>query len=781
MIRRIFKWTAIICLLVVLFCVTAVCSVWAYYRHVTGATPGALPLPVPAAALGAKVNVFSGTGGIPWMCAHNTPAATTPFGMVRLGPDTASLFSGGAGTNRSGYYYGSNRMVGFSHTRLVGADAQEGGAFRVFPSRDSRAAEDRKPERNAGFSHHEESGAPGYYAVRLPQAQVLVELTATPRVGVHRYTFDGAEGDAPHLLIEVSSAIGNKRTENATARIIPEAQEVEGSVRLFGSFSGRYDGLDVYFVARFNRAFASHGTWSNGAFAPSSTTASGDDAGVDLAFAPEAQGATAVEMRLGLSYVSVANARQNLDAEAGAIVTFDSIATSARDAWEQRLNVIAIEGGSETEQRIFYTALYRAFHMPTVFNDVNGAYRGFDKSDHVSKGFQYYTDFSLWDTCRTAQPLYCLIARKEARDMMVSLVEMAKAGGCLPRWPAGAGYTGSMMGTPADIAVSEAYQKGIRDFDVERAYAAMRQTALTGKPEGTRFSGREGLEEYVKLGYCPNDRMKESVACTLEYAYEDHAISLLAEALGHAEDATIFREHGQNYKNVWNAERQFFDGRNSDGSFQAEFNPLKLTYADSGGRFTRGYVEGSAWQWRWFAPHDPQGLIALFGGNAAFVQELETFFENTNDGIGQWHPGAYYWQGNEPDIHAAYLFNAVGRPDLTQKWVRQLLATKHSDDYVGLDGNDDGGTLSAWYVFSALGFYPIAGTTRYELGSPLFTKARIDLGGAVLSVVAENNSAANVYVRRVTLNGQPLDRTWFTHDEIAQGGELHFLMGPTPE
>ena len=778
--KRFVKWTALLVLVLVTGALACVLSAWGYYRHIVSATPGSTSLPVPAGELGAHVNLFAGTGGVSWMCGHNTPAATTPFGMVRLAPDTAGILLNRTGSNRSGYFYGDNKIIGFSHTRLVGADALDGGVFRVFPSSDSSADGDRGSDRSIPFSHDNESAAPGYYAVRLPKRNISAELTATPRVGIHRYTFSDSADDAPHLLIDCTSVLGDKRVESASAKILLDANEVEGHAKTFGSFSGRYDGLDVYFVARFSRPFSSHGTWRGDEFQAGATETSGEACGVDVAFAPADTGSTVIELRVALSCVSFANARMNLDAEAAPARSFENIAVAARDAWEGRLARIRIEGGTDAQRRIFYTAMYRAFQMPTVFTDVNGDYMGFDRATHHAEGFQYYTDFSLWDTCRTTQPLYYLIARDDARDMMVSLVEMAKAGGCLPRWPSGCGYTNCMLGTPADIAVSEAYLKGIHDFDVEAAYQAMRQTGLTGKPEGTRFAGREGLEHYLQLGYCPSDVMHKSVASTLEFACEDNAIALLAQALGHTEDAAIFAQHAKNYRNVWNPARQFFEARDSAGTFQKEFKPLKLTYLDSARRYTGGYVEGSAWQWRWFVPHDPEGLVSLFKSREYFVDELNTFFENSNDNVGEWNPGPYYWHGNEPDIHAVYLFNAAGRPDLTQRWVRRLLNTKYSDDYVGLDGNDDGGTLSAWYVFSALGFYPVAGTAKYEIGSPLFSRATVDMGGHVLTVLVNDNTPENIYVQQVFLNDQPLHRSWFTHDEIQNGGVLRFEMGPAP-
>lgn len=749
------------------------CLALAHYNIIRH-TPGGLTPPAPPSELGAQVNPFSGTGGVPWMCAHNTPAATTPFGMVRLGPDTATMLVGATGVNRSGYYYDDNKLIGFSHTRLVGADAKEGGTFRVFPTTSSRRDAARRKDRFTRFSHTKETACPGYYAVWLPKEEVLAELTATPRVGIHRYTFRGT--DEPHLLLDVTSGIGTHSARNGVVMLNPETGEIEGTARVFGSFSGRYDGLDIFFAARLSRPCSSWSVWNGDTFTPGKAEAAGDNIGVDLAFAP---GGDPVEVRLAISYVSIANARLNLETEA-ADRSFDDVAAAARDAWEEHLSRIRITGGTERQRRIFYTALYRAFTMPTRFADVNGEYRGFDREVHKADGFQYYTDFSMWDTARTVHPLYNLIARAEQRDMMVSLVEMAKAGGSLPRWPSGCGYTNSMFGTPSDLTVSEAYLKGVQDFDVETAYAAMRRTAFEGPPPGSRFSGRGGLEWYIQYGYCPTDKMKKAVSATLEYGYEDHALSLFARALGHDADADILARRAQSYRNTWNPETQFFQPKDTAGVFQKEFRPFLLSYVDFGEKYTKDYVEGSAMQWRWFVPHDGQGLMSLFRSPEYFVSELEMLFTKSKQRLAPWNPGPYYWHGNEPGISSVYLFNAAGRPDLTQKWVRWILETKYEDNYVGLDGNDDGGTLSAWYVLSAMGFYPIAGTTRYELGAPLFDKAEINMGEKVLTVEAANQSPENMFVQRVTLNGAPLDRTWFEHDEIAGGGTLRFEMGPTP-
>lgn len=771
--KRLFKFAGYTLLLILAVPLLGLLGMWATYKNVVRHTPGALAVPESPGVRGAQVDPFIATGGVPWMCGHDTPAATMPFGMVRLAPDTQSLFVDERCLNRSGYFYGDREIIGFSHTRLIGADAKEGGVFRVFPTTGERAAEMRQKDRFTPFSHADEVAFPGYYAVRLPREGVLAELTASTRVGVHRYTFDDSSA---HLLVDVSSALGGKSADSSV-RVLKEAREIEGQNTIRGSFSGRYDGLTVYFAGRFSQPFQSVGTWSGEQFTPDTSTASGDEVGVDLGFTLSP--GTPVELRLAISYVSVANARLNLDAEAGTI-SFEDLVAAARDAWEARLNLIKVTGGTEREQRIFNTALYRAFQMPTIFTDVNSDYRGFDKEVHKAGGFTYYTDFSLWDSFRTVHPLYNLIARREQRDMMMSLVDMAKLGGCLPRWPSGCGYTNCMFGTPADVAVSEAYLKGVRDFDIEAAYATMRQTALEGKPAWSKFAGREGLEWYLQYNYLPSDLMSDAVSATLEYSWCDTALANLAKELGRAEDAATFAAHSKNYRNLWNPASTFFEPRDAAGNFSTRIKPTLLSYVDFDREFTEDYVEGSAMQWRFAVPYDAEGLVGLFPSKEIFVEELETFFEKSTQGVGKWNPGGWYWHGNEPYIHSAYLFNAAGRPDLTQKWVRWVMERKYDDRYYGLDGNDDGGTLSAWYVLSAMGFYPLAGTTTYFLGSPLFERMEINLGDATLTVVAENNSPENVYVQSVSLNGTPLTGTSFTHDQIAKGGELHFVMGPTP-
>lgn len=754
------------------------------YFSIVHPTPKNITENISPGNYGQYVNNFIGTGGFPsWVCGMNFPGATVPFGMVRLSPETITLLPKNKmllperkALNTSGYYYGDNRILGFSHTRLAGTGATDGGHFLFTPTSTQAKDINYQEDFYHNFSHGDETAFPGYYSVRFNDENILTELTATERSGLHRYTF--SKGDHKQLMIKITNALGDKKAISGEVNINPGKNEITGSVRTYGSFSGRYNGIHVYFVAKFDQAFANYGIWDGKKYTENLKTATSDSLLVNIGFNADGD-RSEVNVQVGISYVSIENALKNLESEVGN-QSFDEIVEKAKLKWEEKLSLIEIAGGSETDHTIFYSALYRSFQMPTIFNDVNGEYIGFDNNIHEVGDFKYYTDLSLWDTFRTIHPLFNLIARDNQRDMMVSLVLMAEQGGSLPRWPSGNGYTGSMLGSPADITITEAYLKGVKDFDIEFAYKKMKQVALIPMPKGAEASGRRGIEGYIKYGYSPDELGDRSVAQTLEYAWADYSISLLAKDLGYFDDYKFFSNQAMNYKNVWNPETQYFQSRRIDGSFVEKFDPLRLTYTDWEEEYTKGYVEGSAWQWRWTVPFDPMGLINLFESEDYFVSELNDFFKKSKPQLATWIPDNYYWHGNEPDLHAVYLFNDAGRPDLTQKWVRWILKNKYENNYVGIDGNDDAGTLSAWYIFSSLGFYPIAGTDIYQLGSPLFKSAKINLGEQALKIVADNYSPSNIYVKEVFLNGKLLDRRWVKHSEIMQGGTLRFVMSDQP-
>lgn len=761
--------------------VVVICSLYIIYQHTVAVKQGQMSVSAKPGEIGKLVNLFIGTGGFPtYTSADDIPGVTLPFGMVRLSPDTkfflGSLFGKEKTVSTAGYYYGDHKLMGFSHTRMIGTGAYEGGHFRVTPAIGERAQKRYQNGQYSPFSHQDEVAFPGYYAVKLPEQGVLAELTASERVGFHRYTFSSNE--VPHILIDVSSSLGKGKTTEGEVQILPEKKEVMGAIRTFGSFASRYGGEKIYFFARFSQPFSSFGVWSGSHSFKNQFAIQGDQVGADFSF-NKIRSSQVVELKLAISYVSIENAKANMEEEAGSL-SFDELTSKSNQAWEEKLSLIKIEGGSEDQRKIFYTALYHSLQMPTLFNDVNGDYMGFDKKVHQAAGYRYFTDLSLWDTFRTIHPLYTLIVAKDQRDMMVSLVKMCEQGGVLPRWPSGYGYTGSMLGASADIVLAESYLKGIHDFDVETAYQAMRKAALGIDIPKEGFKPRGGMTECLKYHYCPADLMDKAVSKTLEYAYADDAISKLAKALGHDEDALLFEGHSKYYRNVWNPESQYFQPRNASGEFVKKFKPLKLTYFDFDQEYTNAYVEGSALQWRWAVFFDPEGLISLFKNKDYFVKELNDFFALSDSTRGTWSPGSYYWHGNEPDLHAAYLFNSVGRPDLTQKWVRWILDNKYGARYDGIDGDDDAGTLSSWFVFSALGFYPVAGSDLYQVGAPLFKKAELKIGDKVLTIVADNYAPLNKYVRKIWLNDVLLDRYWLKHSEIARGGVLRFEMSDKP-
>ena len=702
------------------------------------------------------VDAFVGTGGTPWTCGMLSPAACAPFGAVRLGPDTS--FVGGAfvmKTNTSGYYYENRHIRGFSHSRLSGTGATDYGIFRVTP-----AISDKKAD-VIPFSHKNEVASAGYYAVYLKTLGCLAEMTADEHTGVHRYTFNHSK-DA-RLSLDVTSAAGNNGCTDGFASFDEKTGLLTGGAVLRAVFSERYDGLPVYFAAKADKEIKA-------------CTISGDDTNLiaDMNFGSLEN--ESVELKVGISFVSVENAILNLEEETKGL-DFDGVREKTLENWENHLSSIKIESEDEEIKKNFYTSLYHTMIMPTNYTDLNGEYLGFDKEVHKAEGYTYRSDMSLWDTCRNTHSLYMLIEPQVQKDCLKSLMEMAEIGGSLPRWPMGAGYAGSMIGDPANIVITESYLKNYRDFDVESAYEYMKKSSDSRMER----AGREYVELYNEYGYVPNDAegVDDSVSHTLEYSWYDGALSTLADALGKTEDAKKYTEKSMNYKNIFDAETRYFRAKNADGSFDSNFNPNINSYFGLGflDKYVGCYCEGSAQHWRYSAMHDIDGMIELFGSEEYFVSELDEFMKDATPKRAQWNPGAGYWIGNQHDIHTAYLFANAGRSDLTQKWVRWTLENRFSTDINGLDGNDDGGTISAWYVFSAMGFYPLAGTDKYWLGSPNLDSAEISLpNGKTLKMTAENQSDKNIYVERVTFNGKELKDIYITHAELMKGGELVFTM-----
>jgi predicted alpha-1,2-mannosidase len=709
------------------------------------------------------INMFIGTGGLGFGSANLLPSPQMPNGMIKPGPDT------GIGTfairfqHFGGYWYHDTHVRGFSHTHMVGVGANDMGVLRIMPVTgiDNERVSDKGYV--SPYSHDNESAELGYYQVYLPRYEINAEMTTGNWSTIHRFTYTNTTND-PYLVIDASASIMPDQIEDASVQIDEINNEVSGFSDIHGGFTGRYGGLITYFVIRFSEPITDFGTFSDDVIDSGNTDVAGVDVGAYVGFG---SAKSPVLVKVGISYQSVAQARANLDAEIPDF-DFEAVRTNLESAWAEKLDFIDVKGGSYKQRHVFYTALYHVYMMPTLFTEANDEYLGFDYAAHEVDDFTYYTDMSIWDTFRSLHPLMTLIDPDVSRDFVVSLVKMYEQGGDLPRWPQGRSYGGSMIGTHADSVITEAYIKGITDFDVETAYEGMYLHATEERPK----AGRSDMDHYTTIGYCTFENTSGSESKTLEYAYDDYCVATLADLLGYTADADELFAQSDNYENLWDPATQFFRGKDVAGNFKEPFFPMWPS---------EEYTEGNAWQYLWFVPHDVPNLINLFGSTQSFIKKLEIFFEEATKLPDHFLFDPMYWHGNEPDIHAVYMFNEAGRPDLAQKYVRWIMDARYRNAPDGIDGNDDGGTLSAWYIFSALGFFPVNPCDgRYMIGSPLFDEATVRLAGGDLVITAENNSEANMYVQSVKLNGVTLTDMWFHHDDIANGGTLEFVMGPNP-
>ncbi|MCB9480039.1 MAG: glycoside hydrolase family 92 protein [Deltaproteobacteria bacterium] len=715
------------------------------------------------------VDPMIGTGGLIYGMGALNPGPMLPNAPMKLGPDTSIGDLVIDKTHAGGYYWYDSTIRGFSHTHLPSTGITDLGHIGLMPVLGISDAQIAPKGFWSDYQHENEQARVGYYSVVLDNGGIQVELTSTLWSGIHRYTFPAtAAADEPHVIVDVSYANAQEQVASVDSDVTidPEAKEVYGSNNMNnGGFSGRTGGLRIYFVVRFDTAFADYGTYKNGVRTPSGTSESGVHSGAYVGFAG---GTSQVVAKIGMSIISVDQARANLAAEIGS-KSFEDVVEDAEDAWAPYLDDVTVYGGSDLERTLFYTALFHLYVLPTNFTETNGKYVGFDRAAHDADGFTYYTDFSLWDTFRTLHPLITLLRPDLARDFVDSLITMYEQGGAFPRWAALLGDGGSMIGTHSDSVVVDTYVKGVTDFDVDTAYEGLYAHATGPVPYG----GRPGLDQWIDQGYL-DDSQSGSVSKTQEYAYNDFCLSVFADALGEDSDAAMFGARAKNYANLWDPEKDFFRAREEGtGDFYDKFNEWWLNFDE--------YTEGNARHWRWYAPHDPVGLISLFDDKAQFISELTEFFENIKEDYSGLLPDPYYYHGNEPDIHTPYLFAIAGRPDLTAKWVRWVMTYRYDDTPDGIFGNDDGGTLSAWYVFSALGFYPVSVCTDvYVIGSPSFPKADVSVGENTLTVIAKNASPTNIYVQSAKLNGAELTKPWFHHGDIADGGTLEFVMGDTP-
>jgi predicted alpha-1,2-mannosidase len=726
-----------------------------------------------------QVNVFVGTGGD----GHTFPGATRPFGMVQLSPDTQVRHFKQSYPWAAGYRYEDDTILGFSHTHFSGAGHSDLGDVLLMPTGDELKLDPGYPERpfsgyRSRFSHKQEQAEPGYYAVKLLDNDVDVELTASERVGLHRYRFKpGAEA---HVILDLRNSIYDWNGKNLWSHM-----RLRGSDTLTGmrETRGWAPGRQLYFAVQFSRPITAHqllnreeGVEYKGFAAPGKTPAEkvyveGKALEATFDFGKPADGTVLV--KVAVSNVSEDGALANLGEMKG--WDFDAERRAAHDAWEQALSSADIEAAAPMKRTV-YTALYHSMLAPSLDMDVDGQYRGPDNQVHKADGFRFHSTFSLWDTYRALHPLATILQPEQRNaDFVRSLIASQKESpfGILPVWQFAGLETWCMIGYHAVPVIADAYMKGIKGFDPDEALRAMTASAEYG-PYG-------GLQHYMKLGYVPIDLEPEAASKTVEYAFDDWTIARMAEKMGRKEIAARYFKRALNYRNVFDTKTGFVRARKSTGEFRVPFDPLQSNFGSD-------YTEGSAWQYSWYSPQDNAGLIRMLGGDAGLVSKIDQEFDAKVDPTVYAHMEdisgliGNYAHGNEPSHHVAYLYSYAGAPWKTQGRLAQIVATQYHDAPDGLSGNDDLGQMSAWMAFTAFGFYPVApGSNEYVLGRPFVDRATLNLpNGKHFTIRANNLSAQNGYVGGVTLNGKPLARSFIRHDEITAGGELVFTMQATP-
>ena len=712
------------------------------------------------------VDPLIGTGGIGAGIGAVNPGPRWPHGMSHPGPDTRSSTSGVASFYHSGgYYYPDDQIVGFSHTHAHGMGVPDLGSVLLMPRDGWSPAWTEDKTRAAPFSHDDEVAEAATYTVTLGDDGTLVEITPTPRGAVHRYTFvDGAE---PVVVVDLAHSAGNDAD-------VPESElavdlstgTLTAYQLLMGNYSRRSGGLLTWVHATFEPAPVASGTWVDSESPDvGSTTASGPGVGAWLEFP---SGTTEVTVRLALSYVDADGAAANHAAEVAGL-SYDDAAEAAREAWRAELSGVRVRGGTDAERTIFHTAHYHSSIWPGLHQDVDGRYRGMDREVHTSEQ-TYYSDFSLWDTFRTAHPWYILAHPDRAVDFAHSLTQMSVDGGSLPKWPLGHSYTGGMVGSPATQVLAGTWLKGLTEgWDVEAGYGA----ALAAASGPQDHDSRGGIEGYLERGYVAFEDASGPASRTLEFAWCDASLARWAEGLGHTADLPQLQEQAGSWANTWDAEQHFFAGRYADGSFLFEEHPDWWSSA---------YVEGDAWQYLWYVPYDPEAMVELqHGGDLdAFLELYDRFWDEAYLEEDDFNADSWYWHGNEPDIHYPFLASLLGRPDHSADPARFVLASRYRATPDGLDGNEDGGTLSSWYLLAATGLYPVAGTDVYAIGSPIFDRVEIDRPEGTLVVRAPGVSDTARYVQEASLGGEALDRSVLTHAELVEAGEVVLHMGTSP-
>ncbi|WP_302571204.1 GH92 family glycosyl hydrolase [Phocaeicola coprocola] len=683
---------------------------------------------------------------------HTFPGACRPFGMIQTSPVTGAV----GWRYCSEYMYADSIIWGFTQTHLNGTGCMDLGDILVMPFTGERHR--TWDAYRSSFSKTSENATPGYYTVTLDQAKVKAELTATTHAALHRYTYEQA--DSASILIDLQHGPAwNEKQYHSQVNSCEVNWENDST--LTGHVNNKvWVDQDYYFVMQFSHPVIDHFEL------PMAET----EKGKRLIASFNIQPGEEVLMKVALSTTGVEGAKANMAAEVPGW-DFEGIRTAAKADWNSYLSRIEVEGTDE-EKTNFYTSFYHALIQPNEISDVDGRYRNAADSVVNATGGKFYSTFSLWDTYRAAHPFYTLMVPERVDGFINSLVDQAEVQGYLPIWGLWGKENFCMVANHGVSVVAEAYAKGFRGFDAERAFNAIKQTQTVSHPLKSNW------ENYMKYGYFPTDLTEaESVSSTLESVYDDYAAADMAKRMGKTEDAAYFARRADFYKNLFDSSTQFMRPKKSDGTWKSPFNPSQIGHAESVGG---DYTEGNAWQYTWHVQHDVPGLIALFGGEEPFLNKLDSLFtlklETTQADvtglIGQ------YAHGNEPSHHVTYLYALAGRPERTQELIREIFDTQYSPKPNGLCGNDDCGQMSAWYMFSAMGFYPVNPVSgEYVFGAPQLPEFVLHLAdGKTFTIKAEGLSEANKYVKSITLNGEPYTKNFISHADIVKGGTLVYQM-----
>jgi predicted alpha-1,2-mannosidase len=729
------------------------------------------------ASLSDNVDPFIGTGG----GGHTFPGAVAPFGMVQLSPDTdTSCVIRECYAHAAGYQYNDPTIEGFSHTHFSGAGHSDLGDILVMPASGdvvpTEPGTPAQPGYRSRFNHASEVAHPGYYAVSLDGPLVRAELTAGTRTGVHRYTFP--RDRTAHLVIDLRSSLYNYPGKVLWSGLHLHA---DGTLTGFRETRGWAPGRKLYFAMRFSAPLIDHAFLNRETDVPYRGF-QGPGRGSDAVAERLGRALVArfdfgrldrpLEVKVGISGVDEAGAIANLESEPG---DFDAVRARTQAAWEAALHAVVIEAPAPMRTSI-YTALYHSLLAPSVWSDADGRYRGPDDQIHHADGFTFRSTFSLWDTFRAEHPLLTLVQpERTTSDVVRSLVasQQESPDGVLPVWQFSGRETWTMIGYHAVPVIADAYMKGLRGFDADAALNAMVASA-----EHAQYGD---LGDYMRLHYVPIDREPEAASKTVEYAYDDWTIARMARAMGRNDIAQRFERRAAYWRNSFDARTGWLRARRSNGAFREPFDPAAINYGSD-------YTEGNAWQYSWFVPQDQAGLFRVLGGDARAIARLDAMFDYDNSRLDYSHAEdisgliGQYIHGNEPSHHVAYLYVYAGAPWRTQERLRQIVESQYRPTPDGLTGNDDLGQMSAWLVFTSLGFYPVApGSNEYVIGRPFVSRATLNLAnGKHFTVTVDGLSDANRYVESVTLNGAPLSRSYILDREIRDGGALHFVMGAAP-